>query len=64
MGDGNVGFCKSAFAQRLAAMEISEEYEFFVKVYEMLELTGLWSSEALLYALQHAFSSSLASDFS
>ena len=63
MGDSNEIPWKSSFARRLASMKISEEYEYLAKIYEKLNLTGLRSSEALLYALHHASSSSPASEF-
>ena len=63
MGESNEVHWKSSFARRLASMKISEEYEYLAKVYEKLNLTGLRSSEALLYALHNASSSSPANKF-
>ena len=54
---------KSCFTRRLASMKISEEYEYLAKIYHQLKLEGLQSNEALLFALQHASSSSPANEF-
>lgn len=54
---------KSSWTRRLASMKISEEYEYLAKIYRQLKLERLQSDEALLYALQHASSSSPASEF-
>ena len=63
MGDSNETHWKSSFARRLASMKISEEYEYLAKIYEKLNLTDQRSSEALLYALHNASSSSPANKF-
>lgn len=44
-------------------MKISEEYEYLAKIYRELQLDGLRSNEALLYALKHASSSAPAKYF-
>lgn len=53
---------KSGFSQRVASKKISEEFEYFAKIYEQLNLEGLRGAEAVLYALEHASNASKASE--
>ena len=63
MNENNATSTKSLFSQHLTSLKISEEYEYLAKIYEKLHVEGLRSGEALLYALQHASSSSDADKF-
>ena len=50
----NCNTWKSEFVRRVTSKKISEEFEYFAKSYEKLIKAGLPSSEAVLFALEHA----------
>ena len=54
---------KSRFSRRIASKKISEEFEYLAKIYNKLELEDLQGEKDVRYALQHASSSSQASEF-
>ena len=53
---------KSLYSQTLAAKRITEEFEYFAKVYEKLDENQFKGPDAVLYALEHASKRSKASD--
>ena len=53
---------KSAFAQRVASKKISEEFEYFARIYDKLTKDGWSPTDAVVYGLEHASAAGEASD--
>ena len=53
---------KSAFAQRVASRKISEEFEYFARIYDKLTKDGWSPTDAVVYGLEHASAAEKASD--
>ena len=60
--DADASTWKSLFAQKLASKKITEEFEYFAKIYEKLDKNEFKGPDAVVYALDHAAKRSKASD--